>query len=459
MRWVLGVVFAGALLAAAAGPAFACDPDWEWCGYSWDDIWYDPYWYEPTPYEPVYEPSWNWWDEPVYGPVYVPAPVYEPPPVYMPAPIYEPAPVFEPAPVPRLEPTVTYEPVLTYTPFVPYEPAPVYMPMEPSPVFVSAAPAPAWTDPVVWSSPGSDYLDAQVVSIPGPGPVAISADPDARRAELGLHWVTDVYVRDNVTTEGLVTTYSTTSAAMTAGTSARLVATVATGELSSFDALVFNGRTTRSDGRPVSGSVYENYVWNGSDWVFDKYVFFQDDSETAAIATPTTPMPAPAAGVPPVPAVESPLPGPLGATGSAPPAGAAFVAPRIEGVAPGEPSSIPGSQPARPRDVRAGIALAPQADPLGRIEVLRGRRVALWVRAVVDGSPARVIAWTLVSGDLDALGPVSGTGDDPLVARWSSVATTPYPIRILASVEVTGEGSWQVEAGIDVIVRSPALVQ
>jgi hypothetical protein len=233
---------------------------------------------------------------------------------------------------------------------------------------------------------------------------------------------------------------------MAAGTTARLVATVATGEASSFDGLVFNGRMTRADGQAVSGSVYANYVWDGYDWIFDRYVFFQDDSEIGPIAAPVALPPAPGAeGPPPAPVIEPP----------------AFVAPLVEGAGPDAPS-VPTSDavdPVRQRDVRAGIALAPQGDPLGRIEVLRGRRIALWVRATVDGSPARVIAWTLASGDLAALGPVRGSGEEPLVAMWPSVATTAFPIRIVATVEVPIEGSREIETGIEVIVRSPALAE
>jgi hypothetical protein len=399
MKFIACVAFAAAVLMLRAAPASACDPDWDWCGRSWDDIWYEPDRYEPAPYEPVYEPvyepSWYWWE---------PAPVYDPP-------------VFEPEPLPLYAPA--YEPVDTYTPFLPE---------------VAADSAPTWTEVVEWSNPRSEAPDA-----------------DERRAELGLHWVTDVYVADTVTSQGLTTTYATTTASIDAGTSARLVTTVATGERSSFDALLFNPRMTLSDGRPVSGSVYENYVWNGNDWVVDKYVFFQDDSETGSV---------------PLVALRPPSTTPSGAFpggGLDTDSSTAYIAPLTSDL---EPSPVGGPDrsadapgPARSREVRVGIALAPQADPLGRVEVLRGRRVALWIRATVDGSPARVTGWTLLPGELTALGPLSGTGDEPLLATWRSLSGAPYTVRATATVDVPGEASRQIEATIDVIVRSPALVE
>jgi hypothetical protein len=374
-------MFAAAVLVATPMTAAACDPEWDWCGYSWDDLWYDPYWYEPSWYDP---------------------PVYETP----------------------------------------------------------TAPAPSWSDPFVWSSPGYDVIEAVVA----PVPVAVP-DPDARLAELGLHRVTDVYTGSSVTTEGLVTTYASSTTPLDAGTGAKLVASVATGQTSPYDSVVFNGRAENTGGALVSGDVYENRIWNGDDWVVDRYVFFQDDVEIATVASPSAP-PIPPAIVAPPPAAasaEPPMFVPIVAPLVSGPTLPAFVAPWIEDLtdAPVAPqaSGPVGSQPAQWRDVRVGIALASQADPLGRIEVLRGRRIALWVRATVDGTPARVLAWTLVFGDLTALGPVSGTGDDPLLATWRSVSTIAYPVRVLATVDVPGEGSRQLEAAIEVIVRSPALVE
>lgn len=119
------------------------------------------------------------------------------------------------------------------------------------------------------------------------------------------------------------------------------------------------------------------------------------------------------------------------------------------------------SAPPTPRLVRAGIALAPQADPLDRVEVLRGRRIPLWIRATIDDVPARVTGWALLSGELISLGPVAATGDEPLVATWRSVTRpgTSFRVRVLASIDVPVEGRREVETSIEVVVRSPAIVQ
>jgi len=427
MRRIAAALLALAVLLTPT-PARACDPYWDWCGY---DDWYDPYWDLPA-YE---EPSWSWWDAVVYEPA--PVYVYEPAPVY----VYEPAPIDEPVPA--------YE--LVYVP----APAP--------------PPAPAWSDPVVWTSPGSDMLDATTVAAPAPPPitpiaVAPSPDPVALAAAAGRHMVTEVWTSDIVSTQGTTTTYSSTTASAHPGTSAELVASVATGEASPYDALLFNRRTSLTDGRAVKGDVYANYVWNGYDWVFDKYVFFQDDLELARLAQTPIPTPPPASiqppsATPPPSTAPAAVPTPVPTASPMP----AYVAPVTGDVPPastaGSPPS-PVSQP-RPRTVRAGIALAPQADPLGRIEVLRGRLIPLWVRATVDGVPVRVTRWQLVSGDVLALGPFSGTGDEPLMATWRSIPAVggSYTVHIRATVDVDGEGPRDVDAAIDVVVRAPALVE
>lgn len=326
---------------------------------------------------------------------------------------------------------------------------------------------PAWSDPVVWSAPGSDDLDAAAVATE-PAPAAL-ADPEGRRAELGLHVVTEVYAGHTVTTAGPVTTYATDTLALEAGTAARLLATVGTGEASAYDADLLGGRMTLSDGRVVAGAIYENYVWDGSDYVLNAYVFFQDDSETARAAEAVAPPALPASGPP---AATTPETTPWAATstsGAAPAApdtdtfqAPASVAPLIEDV-PGPIAGPPPDETPAPasRAVRAGVALAPQADMLDRVEVLRGRRVRLWIRADVDGVPARVVAWRLVSGELTALGPISGDGDVPLAATWRSVgpAGTTFAVRLRVSVAVPAEGVRDVDASIDVVVRAPALVE
>jgi len=115
----------------------------------------------------------------------------------------------------------------------------------------------------------------------------------------------------------------------------------------------------------------------------------------------------------------------------------------------------------RARAVAAGLALAPQADALGRIEVLRGRRIALWVRATVDGEPARVIRWEFRGGEVTVLGAIAGSGEEPLVGAWREMGRqgASFVLTVRATVEVAGEGPREVDATIEVVVRSPAVIE
>lgn len=366
------------------------------CDPSWDwcDDRYDPYWALPASEEPS---TW-WWEEPIY------------------------------------------------------EPAP------------AATPSAAWSDPVTWSAPGSDVLDASVGGVTqlAPTPVTAAPDPEAERIALGLHQVSEAWTGHVVTSDGPVTSFSSSSVAMDTGTSARLAASVGTGESSGYDGLLFGGRMSLSDGRLVKGDVYANYVWNGHEWVLDRYVFFQDDLEIARAAQVTV-EPIPVSVAPPAAPPPAAAP-PSSAIPAATPAASApaFVAPVIGDVPPPPAAVPPSGGPSQPvsRAIRAGIALAPQAEPLGRVEVLRGRSVPLWVRATIDGTPARVLSWRLASGEVVTLGPVSGNGDEPLVATWHAI-TAPgatFAVGLRASVEVPGDVPQEVDAVIDVVVRSPALV-
>ncbi|MEX2045963.1 MAG: hypothetical protein WEE03_02285 [Chloroflexota bacterium] len=252
-----------------------------------------------------------------------------------------------------------------------------------------------------------------------------------------------------------MTTYTSNTVQQNAGTYAKQVATVSTGQNSAYDAALSNKRTTLSDGRAVSGDIYANYVWSGSTLRLDRYVFFQDDLEIArqAAARPTAApvrTPAPTAR----PAAPTSRPIPIAAPVTPAPV-AAVATPRP---APSTPRPTPTP---RPRVVSAYVALAAQGDALARIEVLRGRRVDLWPRALVDGVPGRVSSWTLVAGEVTALGPVAGSGDQPLAARWDEVlfGAPPLNLRFSVFVDVPGEGQRRVEASIDVVVRSPAIVE
>lgn len=289
---------------------------------------------------------------------------------------------------------------------------------------------------------------------PAPKPTP-RPQPATVAASLGLHRVTSVWAGDVVTRSGPVTTYTSVTVQQNAGTYAKQVATVTTGQKSAFDSALSNQRTTLSDGRAVSGDIYANYVWSGSTLRLDRYVFFQDDREVASQPTPAparTPAPAPVTPAPtpgatPRPPVATPVPA------QAQPV--AIVTPRPAAATP-RPTPTPA-----PRVVRAGIALAAQGDPLGRFEVLRGRRVDLWARGMVDGAPGRVTSWRLTGGEVTALGALSGTGDQPFVGTWRDLGPggSPFTLRFDVTVEVSGEWPRHVEAAIEVVVRSPALVE
>jgi hypothetical protein len=122
---------------------------------------------------------------------------------------------------------------------------------------------------------------------------------------------------------------------------------------------------------------------------------------------------------------------------------------------------VPPPSPPAAHDVRAGVALGPQADVLSRVEILRGRRVRLWIRAFVDGAPSRVISWRLAAGDVTALGPVAGSGDEPFSAQWLTVGRPGdvFVLRFDAVVAVSGGDPRSAPAVVAVTVRSPALVE
>lgn len=282
---------------------------------------------------------------------------------------------------------------------------------------------------------------------PAPKPAAVAAS-------MGLHSVTQVWAGDVVTKSGPVTIYTSNTVQQNAGTYAKQVATVSTGQKSAYDSSLSNSRATLTDGRVVSGDIYANYVWTGSAMRLDRYVFFQDDLEIARQAA-SRPTAAPVST--PVPTARPAAPSPR------PPAAAPVTpAPVVSAATPRPAPSTPHPTPTlRPRIVSAYIALAAQGDALARIEVLRGRRVDLWPRALVDGADGRVSSWTLAAGDVTALGPVAGSGEQPLSARWDAVVSSgaPFALRFNVVVDVPGEGQRRVDASIAVVVRSPAIVE
>jgi hypothetical protein len=131
-----------------------------------------------------------------------------------------------------------------------------------------------------------------------------------------------------------------------------------------------------------------------------------------------------------------------------------------------EPTVVHDSAPEEPAPTRtpravratAGIALAAGAEPLGSIEVLRGRTVALWPRAFADGVPVAIGSWRLVSGSADVLTRSTGTAAEPCEASWLTFAPGRAPW--LLRFEVTSDAlpGRVMTASIAVTVRSPALL-
>lgn len=286
---------------------------------------------------------------------------------------------------------------------------------------MSAVPALAW-DPF-----GDD------LSIDDPAPV----DPAPFVVPDGIYVVTDVYAGDVVVSSGSTTTYTTTTEHETPGTYARIVDVVGTGQASSYDGTSLNGRARLPDGRVVAGAYYEDFVLTASGYVSVNVVFFQDDSVTTLTAASPTPAPV-ATAVPAHTAVP-------------PAAPTATPAPLV--------TQAPLMPTPAPIVATAGVALGATAPVLASIDVLRGRRVALWPRAFVNGSPVPVRSWRLVSGGADLVSARSGDGSTscdvalltlaPNGSAWTlrfEVTSDALPGRVLA-------------ATIDVTVRSPALLQ
>lgn len=305
-----------------------------------------------------------------------------------------------------------------------------------------------WEEPVVWHEPepvDDIWWWQEPAWEPAPPP------PPSPVVPQGIYYVTEVYVADVVTVSWPVTTYSTATIADTPGTYARVADTVATGAASPYDGVAFNGRASLWDGRPIAGTYYENFVVANGSFVPVSVVFFQDDSDIAVAPAPTPApiMPTPAPGVPAPP---EPTPTPASTPTPAPQPVA-----RVDPIA--EPPPAPPS-PRRIPVVRPGIAASPLGDIAFSLEVLRGRSIALWFRAVADGVTVAVSSWRVVSGEHTALGPASGGRDDPFRARWDLV-TRPgatWILRVEATVVVDGI-SYPAAGDVAVVVRSPALIR
>ena len=280
-------------------------------------------------------------------------------------------------------------------------------------VVAGAQPALGW-DP---------YADPPLTTVP---PVSWTPEPAPVVPSPGIYLVTDTWAGDTVLTAGPVTTYSTDTVHQTTGSYARVLDIVGTGGPSVFDGAAFNGRASLTDGRPVAGTYYENYILTDVGFVPVSVVFFQDDSEIArAMREAGAVRPVPAPGSPFAPVL---LPG-LGAAGA--------IAPTVDR---GRPS--PGVPP-RPR---SSVLLQDRA-----VEVIRGRRTTLWL------SGADVRGWRFLSGEAVALGPLAGASGEPFVARWDRLAppNATWIVRFL--IDYADGGSHELT--VRVAVRAPGLVE
>ncbi|MSQ37837.1 MAG: hypothetical protein EXR61_05945 [Chloroflexi bacterium] len=327
-----------------------------------------------------------------------------------------------------------------------------------------------------WSEDGDDRGDGPSV----PEPVAwefelpglpVAEPPPATEAFVpeGIYFVTETYVRDIVTVEGPRTTYSTETLDWSPGTYARELETVGTGVGSTLDGAAFNERTTLSDGRSVAGTYYENFVRTGLGFIPVSIVFFQDDAELARVGrSPTAAIPGPPTTTAPTTAAAIPASSPAVTAPNAPPVvpgGAGLVIDGGAGREPAEPAGGPSTAGPRVRlpdpIVEASFAVRRGDAGSDRIEVLRGRRIALWPRATVDGATAAVLSWRLASGvATDAR--LAGTGADPFVGRWDVLAAAgaSYTLQFRLSVAVPGDPvvtTRELTTTVDVVVLSPAL--
>jgi hypothetical protein len=308
-------------------------------------------------------------------------------------------------------------------------------------VLVSSSPALAW-DPLQeptaaeWPVP-TPAMDAAPYVAPPPG----------------LYYVTDTYVADVVTTTGPLTTYATSTVHESTGSWARVLETVATGGLSIHDGSAFNGRRTLTDGRPVAGTYYENYVQTFSGFVPVSVVFFQDDAELARLAIETRQsQQSSASEMTSIQTPEEPtsIPIPVGSPiASAPCCGISRRA---------EASTLPRPTPSI-RPLRPVLSLLPASGPLTRIEVLRGRPVMLWLRAFVDEREVPVRAWSVESGNVGDVVAASGSGTVPFRTAWRTLAPagSAYEIVFRVEVDTPETGHRTAHSTIGVTVRSPAL--
>jgi hypothetical protein len=291
-----------------------------------------------------------------------------------------------------------------------------------------------WSSPSLARDPFADEpLSERDVPRRYPDPAPFIAPPP------GVYYVTDTYVADVVTSTGPLTTYTTTTVHESTGSYARVLDTVGTGVASAYDGRAFNGRRALGDGRLVAGTYYENFVLTDGVFVPISIVFFQDDAELARLSSAPTPRPTDTAPPSPVPATATPsVPGCCAAERRA---------------------TTAAATPAPTKPVWPGISLLPVSAPLASVEVLRGRGVALWPRAFVDGREVPIRSWAVVSGEAGQAASLSGSGAVPFRTSWTRLAPPGAAYNVLFRIEVdTPETGYRaVHGAIAVVVRSPAL--
>ncbi len=283
---------------------------------------------------------------------------------------------------------------------------------------------------VAWDPPDDGWSPLEPDPEPAAGPVV--PDPAPFVLPEGLYYVRETYVREVVTTSGPLTTYATETAHESTGSYARVVDTVGSGASSVYDGAAFNGRLSLSDGRPVAGTYYENFVLTSVGFASFSVVFFADDAELARSRVIVPPPDAPVVAPPLASGPPAPIERPLART---------------------PPASAPALPPPNPR---GGVAVVPGGPSLARVEVLRGRRVALWPH--VEGA-GRLLGWR-VFGDVGETSVTSGDGAHPFITEWERLAPPgeAWSLRFLLDVDVPPEAtSRSIVADTAVVVRSPAL--
>jgi len=289
---------------------------------------------------------------------------------------------------------------------------------------------------LLWSESANarDPFDDERHSFP---PTEERADPVAFVVPAGLYFVTDIYSGDVISTSGVTTTYSTWTVHESPGTYARVIDIVDTGAPSAFDGSSFNGRGALTDGRPLAGTYYENFVLTGAGYVPVSIVFFQDDSESRRWVS--APSASPARSAP---------------AATAAPAGSVVASRPVVTPAPSVRPTAPTAPAVR---LRAGVALAPDGPTLDSAEVLRGRLVHFWPRAFANDTAVPIRSWRLLSAQPDRVSATAGNVE-PLAAQWIRMpdAGVRWSLRFEVFTELAP--TERLEAQIWITVRSPALI-